>query len=645
MTVPFALVHHANQYLVVDGYLDRQGISEIAAGYSEILAAHERHAVPTTLHLSGTLIEALAWQAPRLLAQVRELLDSGLVALVGGTYSENVMPCSPPAWNRRQLKEALGLITRHLGRDPSRLSVAWVPERVWEPDLAPVLADRTLPNGGYRWVLLDDRLLEPVGPRYPGSPRAAFDRKGPWASMEGGPESNPEEIVRHLRAHRIKGSHLGMVPISAHLRYWLPPSSDGDLDRVAAFSQAASASAEPDTILVFADDLERSAGVGGWCSDRRRYERLLGWLAERDDLTPVLLPDWLAGRVPSGEVDLEPGGFFELAQAWRAGEDYRGWWDAPAYAESRSHLERARASVEAAQSRRGDARLVELAAKQVLAASYETAWHDPAGPQCDGPTGTGPDPGVGWRAPAGWARALASHARAAALTAAAAGWLAGAGGGPSADVGDVDGDGDDELILANECVYAVVTPARGARVTALYAPGVSLIGNPVDDWNLLEDLHGYMAQPANHPGALAIAGHENERWAVEHLTANQDEAVVELVHVGPDSILAGARLRLRLSAGSPALQADYDLPEGTGEVVVVACLSPDYLRLLREGRDGLRRIGDGRRRGAALEDAHVRVVTVEGGEWVEPVNPEAGHGLNVAVRAVERCLRLQITTK
>ena len=42
---------------------------------------------------------------------------------------------------------------------PDELGVFWVPERVWDTDkLAPTLTDGTLPNGGYRQVLLDDRV-------------------------------------------------------------------------------------------------------------------------------------------------------------------------------------------------------------------------------------------------------------------------------------------------------------------------------------------------------------------------------------------------------------------------------------------------------------------------------------------------------
>jgi hypothetical protein len=170
---PIAFVHHANQYLITDGYDNRQGLSEIVEGYAAALRLHEHHRIPANLHLSGTLIEALAWHCPWFLTLVRRLLQKGLISLIGGTYAENVMPLFPAALNERQLNEHLWLYRHHLHCPPSEISICWVPERVWDTArLAPVLTSDRLANGGYQYVLLDDRLLYPTGAAYPDSPRA-----------------------------------------------------------------------------------------------------------------------------------------------------------------------------------------------------------------------------------------------------------------------------------------------------------------------------------------------------------------------------------------------------------------------------------------------------------------------------------------
>jgi alpha-amylase/alpha-mannosidase (GH57 family) len=123
-------VHHANQYLITDGYDNREGITEIVEGYAAALRLHEKYGIPASFHLSGTLIETLAWHYPWFLELVRELREKGLISLIGGTYSENVMPLFEPSFNSRQLDEFLWLYRRHLRRPPQELEVCWVPERV-----------------------------------------------------------------------------------------------------------------------------------------------------------------------------------------------------------------------------------------------------------------------------------------------------------------------------------------------------------------------------------------------------------------------------------------------------------------------------------------------------------------------------------
>jgi hypothetical protein len=70
MSVSFALVHHANQYLITNGYDNREGISDIVGadtsqnGILGILALHCESQTPLNLHISGTLLSAIAWHCP-----------------------------------------------------------------------------------------------------------------------------------------------------------------------------------------------------------------------------------------------------------------------------------------------------------------------------------------------------------------------------------------------------------------------------------------------------------------------------------------------------------------------------------------------------------------------------------------------------
>jgi len=625
--VPLFLVHHANQYLITDGYDNREGITEIVEGYAAALRLHGKYGIPASLHLSGTLIETLAWHYPWFLELVRDLREKGLISLIGGTYSENVMPLFEPSFNSRQLDEFLWLYHRHLGRPPEEVEVCWVPERVWDTEkLAPTLTSSELANGGYRYVLLDDRLLYPTNGSYAGSQRARFDSIGPFGSSAGGSHSYDEPALAEThRAYRIAGaSGLVMVPISANLRYWVPPSFPEHWRSLEKTVESLSQNGADDTLLVYADDLEITAGVGGWdASALGRYDAFLRWVASREDVAPVSMPEWLAEHPPQGERRLEPGTFFEVAQQWEAGEDYRGWWDSVAWAPYKEKLVRAQRALRQAQREGVDRRLLDLAWKHLLASAYETAWYDPVE---DGSVA------------APWAKAVASHARACLVMVDAARWFARTERPPSAEVADIDEDGEDEVILKGECLYAVLAPEDGGRLVYLFTltpeGGALVVGNPTDDWNFQEELNRYMDHPPNHPGALADAGFEHDSYLVSALS-DGTHAWVEMTNVEEGSRLFGARKSVLLAPGNPALAVCYRMPEGSGDLATEACLGPDYYRLLREGRRGLSPCTGESRRGFRNGDVAVWL-GLAGDEqtgWTEPARPEAGHGMNVRVRA------------
>ena len=628
--LPLAIVHHANQFLVTDGYQDREGLTSLVNGYAALLRLHEKYRTPVTLHLSGTMVEAAAWHHPWFLAEVRRLRDLGLLSLVGGTYSENILTAFDREYNRRQLKELFWLYRRHLKCAPADLEICWIPERVWDThSLAGLLTDPTLPNGGYRYVLLDDRLLYPTDSSRGSSDRADFD----------GADQDSPPPADALRPYCIDGgSGLQVVPMSTRLRYWLPPD---DRSHWRSLSRTAELPTAPgdDTILVYADDMEKSAGVGPWHpSALGRYEEFLRWLATQPNLIPVDLPSWLRQRrrTPGVRV-VERGTFVELAQDWHAGEDYRGWDQDTAWAPYQQHLARARRAVAGAESAGAEPRLTALAWKHLLASGYETAWHDTDHPE---------------RQPAAWAKALASHGRAAGVLAAAARWFGGATRALGAELVDIDEDGAEELVLRSEHLFAVLSPECGGRLVYLACRGpdggMLVIGNPTDDWNKQQEMNSYMDVPANHPGALADVGGVHDRHEVT-IHSGDGTVQVELINVQEDSPLHGLRKRILLDDVSPALLVAYELPAAAPGITVETCLSPDYYRLLRHGVAELQRCGGRSWRGARNRGADVWVA-LAGDEdtawqdpaWQDPAGPEPGHGVLVRVRAEARSFHLLI---
>jgi hypothetical protein len=220
------------------------------------------------------------------------------------------------------------------------------------------------------------------------------------------------------------------------------------------------------------------------------------------------------------------------------------------------------------------------------------------------------------------------------------------------DVLDVDGDGREEVVLCNEFLYAVFTPENGGRLVYLFAKppdalgGALVIGNPSDDWNLQEEPNHHMSVPPNHPGALGEAGFEHDRYEVSVLEIGSKSAFVELLNTEERSDLFGARKGVLLESGATALLVRYQTPGVSGGLVVRACLSPDYYRMLREGHGVSDPIGSGAWRGHRTGRIAVwlGLDPDESSEWARPgVGPaEVGHGFLVHVRVHPGCSHLLV---
>lgn len=647
--VPLALVHHANQYLITNGYEERHGMSDILGlgsvfwerefhrrGLLPLLQMHLEYRVPLNLHLSGTLIETLAWHHPESFALVRRLDRAGLLELIGSTFSQNVMPFFSEEYNLRQINEALWLYRRHLGADLSKVKTFWVPERVWDTDkIACVLRNPNLLNGGYDRVLLDDRMLYRVGDQYAGSNRERFDRGGLFEADT-------------FRLWEIEGAQgLSVLPISKRLRYAIPPSSCDSWQGLHALLAWLEEIKDENVLAVYGDDLERAAGVGGWEPVHPEgYEQLLRWLSSNQRIQPVLIGEWTSGRSPAGVRKIERGTFYELAQLWGAGEDYRGWIDDPQSKKQLAHLTHAERSLGEAEACGADRALINLGWKHLLHSSYETAWHNRSeeSPNRDF---THLDNGSGrWLAP--WAAALTSHARCCQVIARAAIWYSLRDGMAHAEVADVDGDGEDELVLKNDCLYAVFSPSRGGRLIYLFdltgRRGRLCIGNVSDDWNLQEEVNRYMDCPRNHPGGLADVGHEHDRYDVFITRGTGSSVEVSMVNVEHAGELSAAQKHVRLSSGSGHLCVSYELPPERWRVSTEICFSPDYFRLLRNGKRGLTEFNGrdwrGWRNGSGR--VWVRTDSRQSTIWDKAYQSESGHGLNLRVTSFSRNLHLEI---
>lgn len=627
MTTSLALVHHANQYLITDGYDNREGITDIVGseesgmGMLGVLAMHERFAVPLNLHISGTLLEAVAWHCPPFIARLRHYLDTGLVELVGSSYGQNIMRFFGPEYNRKQLNEELYLYQTLLGVDPARVKTFWPPERVWETRvMAPVLSDASLLNGGYCCVILDDRTL--LSPRDRSLPRRLFDKGTSWT---------PDVYQSH---EIVNGRGLTALPIATRLRRSIPPKQDEDWRCVRQELEAllvhAAAGGEGNLLALYADDMEKVIGV--WGEDGPpRYAEFLEWIAGNSWIAAVKLTDWACRNPPAGRRHIETGTFAELAQEFEAGEGYEKWFHSEHWAPYRRHFEWTERRVREAKDAGADEALIELAEKQLLVSNWETAWHTPA-------TGAHGNPDESGK-PSPWARALTSHCRHAAVTAEAARWRNQRDGLAHAEVRDADHDSEPDLILKNDSFFALASKRWGGRIILLFSlegpRGAMVIGNPCDDWNFMEDLNRFMETPRNHPGAFADVGFENDEYACRIL-AEGERACVELTNVEQGSAARGLVKTYSFEAASAGLRVRYRLPRSLTRLSVECALSPDYLTLLRCGAAALEEVRASDARGFAAGPVSIALEAGAGVEW-EPAPQECvGHGRTLRAGSTAR---------
>ena len=620
MSVPLAIVHHANQFLITEGYENRHGLAatlgsvEDKSGFAWILELHRSLKIPVNLHFSGTLLEAIAWHQPEFLSQLQGLHREGLLELVGSCYGQNIMRFFGYEHNLRQLNEQLLLYKIHLHIDPAEVKVFWPPERVWDTErMAPVLTDQRLLNHGYKHLLVDDRLLLPVNGTQ--SPRRRYDREPGW---------KPELF----QVCPIEQGHgLMALPIAFNLRQNMPPANEeqwqqirGQLRWLAGLGPSASG----DPIAIYGDDLEKTAGVGSWNPQGIvYYESLLRWLADNTWVRPVRLSEHCATSRPAAPRKIETGTFIELANHFGAGEGYERWFFDPKWSRYRQYFSWAENRVNELSLLGADEKLIDLAQKHLMVSSWESAWHTPREGAFGDPESSGH--------PSPWIKAVGSHSRHAAVVAEAAFWMRHRDGAAHAYLEDIDGDGEQELILKNDKLLAVFSPRWGGRLVALFSVdgkyGSMVIGNPSDDWNWCEELNRYMEVPANHPGALTDVGFEHDAYEASVLTADGPRVVAALHNRQDQSQAHGLLKELCLVNGENALLVEYTLPRALPALTLEFGLSPDYLNLLRHGRPLLREsVNDGTRSWSANgTSVWVKPESARKIFWSQPADRQPGH--------------------
>ena len=399
-----------------------------------------RTEVRLTVHCTGSLLEWLREHEPTTFDLLGEVVASGRVELLTGGFYEPILAILPDADKHGQIRRLSDFLTTHFGVRPRGM---WLAERVWEPHLA-----RALHDAGVEYVLVDDRHFALAG-------------------------LEPDDLGGYYLTEE-QGATLGVFPINERLRHLIPFA---DVDKSLEYLGERRGRGAVVTVM---DDGEK---FGGWPGTYQHvYED--GWLDRFFDR--VLQTPWLrlatfadvvdavpaTGRVylptasyhEMGEWALPPDAGRVLAEARRdlgqleggarlAGLMRGGFWrnflvKYPEVAEFYWKMLRLSAAIDGARPVGGDDPRLRAAREALWRGQANDAyWHGVFG-GCYLPH-------------------LRRAVKSALLQAEA---HVTAGSEPvEVTVGDVNGDGQDEILVRTPALTVAVNPARGGTLSEIGA--------------------------------------------------------------------------------------------------------------------------------------------------------------------------------
>lgn len=156
--VKVALVIHGNQSILRGQEIQNLINTGEGAGYFRPLDAHDVYSVPLNLHLTPTLATAIQWAAsdtpwrdgPSFNTRLGDLMRQGTVQLLGTTFSDHIPAYFDNDYNADNIALARRVLEGIYGVDLSGLRVFYPPERVLDGGVLGKIRDL-----GFQFTLLD----------------------------------------------------------------------------------------------------------------------------------------------------------------------------------------------------------------------------------------------------------------------------------------------------------------------------------------------------------------------------------------------------------------------------------------------------------------------------------------------------------
>ncbi|MEK6714974.1 MAG: alpha-amylase/4-alpha-glucanotransferase domain-containing protein [Candidatus Omnitrophota bacterium] len=244
-----------------------------------------------SLHISGCLLDYLEVKHSDFLSKLKGMAACGQLELISGGYYEPILIAIPEADVLGQIKMLSKYIAKRFNYKPKG---AWIPERVWRPELTTLLNQAKI-----KYCILDDTHFLKAGLK-------------------------KEELYGYFLTGRGK-EKLAVFPSDKHLRYSIPFAPVSEV--FAYFAEVAQTKAQTLSkrvrpLLTYGDDAEKFGewpGTYKWVYEEKWLINFLSQLRKNSPwFKTVHFSDYLETYPALGEIEIPESSYDEMLE-WTGG--------------------------------------------------------------------------------------------------------------------------------------------------------------------------------------------------------------------------------------------------------------------------------------------------------------------------------------
>ena len=597
--VKVALVVHGNQSIRRGQEIQDLINSGQGAGYFRPLDTHEVYGVPLNLHITPTLASAIQWAAsdvpgrdgPAFNERLGGLIRDGIVQLFGTTFSDHILSYFDNAYNADNVALAHRVLEEIYDIDMSGVQVFYPPERVLDDGVLGKIRDL-----GFNFTLVDQMMHI----------RHWFGREAALGT-DGYRINNIHGVGTFALNDRAGNVKFDMHDSGA------PMALRRQMNRMAR-------SGTQDQVLVIYSAWEDFLDA----DNAAAYDALVRWMANRPWVEVVTLEDIAAGEVDlsrDGQGDAwwqiyrgAPSELDKIAQEWihfASRENYDNWYvGEPVFRQGLqdtvfdirpgSPLPQAYGMQAAGTGIAGAAWTavngiqnedLKLLASGVLHAStFITAFHDqPTVDLRKFSDGNYIFPDGGFRELAPFARHNQAQTRRAAIYARVDQWAANPPSSTQTSAENIDLDGENEYLLYNNRLFAVMERTGGRMIAAwMRHPESGRV------FQVVGNLMSYAGSDTEEIGTSHAGAHRtsalNDWWAGTSEYVNDVYTFASIANGWTATSSDGNIVKtVTLADDADAFEVSYDVDStlNSGALFVRHGLSPDLFSLLIHGQNRL----------------------------------------------------------